>query len=119
MGRLSNFGFSRLLVLAGILCLALPSFAGSPEPEKVVEVTIYKMRFDPAEITIEKGTTVRWINKEKRQYHNVWFEALGEEEPDYLFPGDVYERRFDEAGDFPYRCGPHEEMRGIVHVRDE
>lgn len=84
--------------------------------EKTVTVDIFEFKFIPQEITVKAGTTVRWINKEKRQYHSVWFEKLGEPEPDYLFPDDSYERRFDKAGKFPYRCGPHPEMTGVVHV---
>jgi plastocyanin len=80
------------------------------------EIEIFKFKFLPAEITIEAGDTIRWTNKEKRQYHSVWFEQLGEKEPDYLFPGDFYERTFDEAGDLPYRCGPHPKMTGMVHI---
>ncbi len=80
-------------------------------------VTIKKYKFMPQEITIKKGQTLRWENREKRQYHSIWFEASGEEEPeDYLFPDDSYERKFKQAGSFPYRCGPHPEMTGMVHV---
>ncbi len=82
-------------------------------------VTIKKFLFNPQEITIKRGKTVRWENIEKRQYHNVWFEALGEEEPeDYLFPDDSYEREFKQAGSFPYSCGIHPEMTGVVHVTE-
>ena len=82
-------------------------------------VIIDKYKFIPQEITIKRGQTLRWENHEKRQYHSVWFEALGEDEPeDYLFPDDSYEREFKETGSFPYRCGPHPEMTGIVHVTD-
>ena len=80
------------------------------------EVTIKKFQFIPQEITIKAGSTIRWTNREKRQYHNVWFEQLGEKEPDYLFPEDTYERTFNKAGSFPYRCGPHPRMTGVVHV---
>lgn len=82
-------------------------------------VIIKKFKFIPQEITIKRGETVKWENQEKRQYHSVWFEAQGEEEPDdYLFAGDSYERKFKQAGSFPYRCGPHPEMTGTVHVTD-
>ena len=80
------------------------------------EISIKKFKFTPAEITIEVGDSIRWTNNEKRQYHSVWFEKLGEPEADYLFPGDFYDRTFDKEGDFPYRCGPHPKMTGIVHV---
>lgn len=83
----------------------------------VVTVEIFEFKFIPQEITIKPGTTIRWINKEKRQYHSVWFEKLGEPEPDYLFPEEYYDRTFTQEGSFPYRCGPHPEMTGAVHVR--
>jgi len=66
---------------------------------------------------VTPGTTVRWINKEKRQYHSVWFKQLNEEEPEYIFPDESYQRKFDKAGTFPYRCGPHPKMTGTVHVK--
>ena len=82
-------------------------------------VVIKNFKFIPQQITIKKGQILRWENREKRQYHSVWFEMLDEEEPeDYLFPDDSYERQFTQAGSFPYRCGPHPEMTGIVLVTD-
>jgi len=81
-------------------------------------VIIKDFKFIAQEITVKVGATVRWENREKRQYHSVWFEALGEEEPDYIFPDESYEREFNEAGSFPYRCGPHPEMTGVVHVTE-
>lgn len=81
-------------------------------------VIIKDFKFINQEITIKVGQTVRWENQEKRQYHSVWFEALGEEEPDYFFPDESYERVFNKVGEFPYRCGPHPKMTGTVHVTD-
>lgn len=98
-----------------LIILLLPEISLSDQ--KPVTVEIVKFAFTPQEITISPGTTVRWINKEKRQYHSVWFEQLGEPEPDYLFPDDTYERKFEKAGHFPYRCGPHPKMTGVVHVK--
>ena len=81
------------------------------------QVSIYKFKFIPQEITIKAGTRIRWTNNEKRQYHSVWFEKLGEPEPEYFFPDEIYERTFTKTGTFPYRCGPHPKMTGIVHVK--
>ena len=82
-------------------------------------VIIKDFKFVPQEITIKQGQVLRWENREKRQYHSVWFETLNEEEPeDYLFPEDSYEREFNQLGSFPYRCGPHPEMTGVVHVTE-
>jgi plastocyanin len=85
---------------------------------ETVEVEVRKMEFIPSELTINKGDTVRWVNRERRQYHSVWFEELGEEEPaDYFWPEETFERQFNEAGSFPYRCGPHDGMSGVVIVK--
>ena len=98
-------------LLAGSLLL----FIGGVKAE-VVEVSVYKMRFTPEQITINQGDTIRWVNKEKRQYHSVWFEAQGEEEGEYFFPEESVERVFNDSGQFPYRCGPHPEMTGTINV---
>ncbi|MFK5984215.1 MAG: plastocyanin/azurin family copper-binding protein [Pseudomonadota bacterium] len=84
-----------------------------------VEVIIKKFKFIPAEITINRGDKIIWINKEKRQYHSVWFEQAGDPEADYFFPDESYSRTFATLGSLPYRCGPHPEMTGIVHVIDK
>ena len=94
-------------------CLLMSVSAVQAEPRAV---EILKFKFIPAEITVKAGDTIRWTNREKRQYHSVWFEALGEPEPDYIFPDEFFERSFDEPGSFAYHCGPHPEMTGVVHV---
>ena len=103
----------RLFLAVALLCFMTGRVIAA---EVVVE--IWKMQFRPQEITVKKGTVIRWKNIEKRQYHSVWFEKSGDPEPDYFFPGESYTRSFKAKGDFPYRCGPHPEMTGVVHVVD-
>jgi plastocyanin len=104
-----------LLLALTLVAFNATAFAGSKDEPLV---TIKKFKFIPQEITIKRGQTIRWENREKRQFHSVWFEALGEEESDYFFPDEFYEREFKQTGSFPYRCGPHPEMTGIVHVTE-
>ena len=33
-----------------------------------------------------------------------------------LFPGETWQRTFEKAGTYPYSCGPHPEMKGVVVV---
>lgn len=90
-------------------------------PENVVVIEIRDYQFMPAELTIAPGTTVRWENHERRQYHNVYFEQLGDEPRDYFWPGEYRERTFDEVGTFEYICEPHNSshaMRGVIHVKE-
>ncbi len=106
-------------ILAAIICinslllLSSINFVVATE----VGVTIKKFKFIPAEITVNKGDIIIWKNKEKRQYHSVWFEQAGDSEPDYFFPDESYTRQFKQSGIFPYRCGPHPEMKGIITVK--
>lgn len=79
-------------------------------------VEISKFKFIPAELTIHAGDSIKWINKEKRQYHSVWFESSGEPEPDYFFPDESYKKTFDQPGVYSYRCGPHPKMTGKITV---
>ena len=106
---------SQLLLLIFILSvLNSATFAAENSPQVIIK----DFKFIPQEITIKRGQTLSWENREKRQYHSVWFEALGEEEPDYIFPDESYEREFKQTGSFPYRCGPHPKMTGTVHVTE-
>lgn len=103
--------------LTSLLLLALSVGTAGAGSEALIIIRDYK--FIPQDITVKPGQTLRWENREKRQYHSVWFEASGEDEPeDYLFPQDVYERSFDKPGIYPYRCGPHPEMTGTVTVAE-
>lgn len=94
--------------------LALVAFAVSAET--TVEVGIEQYRFTPAEVSIRAGDTVRWVNREKRTSHSVLFPAEGGRESERLFPDENWQRRFDQAGRYPYTCGPHPEMKGVVVV---
>ncbi len=100
----------KLMTIASLLVLA------STVQAKDVIVEIYKKKFIPSEITIQQGDRVIWKNVEKRQYHNVWFKTLGEEEPGYFFPDETYQRAFNTLGSFDYECGPHPKMKGKVTV---
>lgn len=87
--------------------------------EETVVIVAKDYAFEPKEVTIKPGTRVRWENREKRQYHSVFFEQLGDQPGDYFFPGESRERIFDKPGTYPYICEPHWKshgMTGVVHV---
>ena len=102
-------------IILVMICLIFPFTTVANESS---DVSIKKFKFIPQEITVKKGTKIRWTNNEKRQYHSVWFEVSGDPEPEYFFPEEFYEREFDKTGTFPYFCGPHPEMTGTVIVID-
>ncbi|MEJ6000329.1 plastocyanin/azurin family copper-binding protein [Paucibacter soli] len=85
----------------------------APAAEVVVDIRDY--RFMPAELSVPVGTLVVWTNSEKRTTHSILFAEEGLES-ERLFPGERWQRRFERPGRYPYRCGPHPEMTGLVEV---
>jgi plastocyanin len=81
-----------------------------------VQVSIINMKFEPARIVIKAGSTVKWINQEKRTNHSVLFEKAEIQESDRLFPGDTWEYKFQHPGRYPYICGPHPHMKAEIVV---
>ena len=112
----------RQVLIAGLLAVLVagsPAMAGESAAGDPVIVEMKKFKFIPAELTVKVGTTVRWLNTEKRQYHTVWFRILGEKGSTEVWPGEHVDRKFDKPGDYPYVCEPHEHdygMVGVVHV---
>ena len=109
--------FLRRALLVFTLCPALSVIAAT------IDIQQSGLTFDPAEITIERGTTVQWIWNSGS--HTVT-SGTGAADPDVgsLFdeplnngsPSVSY--TFDTTGDFPYFCRPHEGsgMTGLIHV---
>jgi plastocyanin len=83
---------------------------------QTVEVLIQDSKFIPTRLTIKAGTTVKWINREKRTTHSVLFTGPGGFESERFFPDESWQRTFDTPGSYPYSCGPHPEMKGHVDV---
>jgi len=72
--------------------------------------------FAPAETSLHPaGAAVHWTNV-GTQSHSVKF-ADGVESP-VLAPGQSWQRTFAALGDYPYTCGVHPQVTGIVHVVD-
>lgn len=86
----------------------------SSAAEGVTVVTMYKYKFCPAEITVPAGTTVRWVNVEKRTSHSVLSPDAGMPESDRAFPEEVIEFTFLEPGPVDYLCGPHWESHDMI-----
>lgn len=91
----------------------------SADEEGVSVVKMYKYRFCPQALTVPVGTTVRWVNVDKRTSHSIVLKDEGIPETDRLFPEEVFEFTFLTPGDQTYLCGPHwetQEMIGMISV---
>ena len=94
--------------------VAFPAFADA----SIAEIGIEQYQFTPAEISVKAGDSVRWTNHERRTSHSIFFSSEGLPESDRLFPGESWERIFAKPGVYPYSCGPHPEMKGVVRVTE-
>ncbi len=77
-------------------------------------VLMYKYNFCPAELTVQAGTTVRWVNVDKRTSHSVLLKDGSEPESDRLFPEESVDLTFLTPGPQEYLCGPHWETQNMI-----
>jgi plastocyanin len=106
--------FRRPLALAALLACGLAENAAGRAATGAVTVVIDHFAFTPAEITIEAGTIVEWVNHDQT-IHNIILTTARVSSPG-MDTGDHYTFRFDTAGDYPYLCGLHPHMTGMIHV---
>lgn len=86
----------------------------SADEEGVTVVTMYKYNFCPGELTVPLGTTVRWVNVDKRTSHSVIVKDSGTPESDRAFPEEFIEFTFLTEGPQDVLCGPHWETREMI-----
>lgn len=75
-------------------------------------VEIRNFAFSPASLTIKKGDSVTWTNRDGAA-HSIEMNGV---ESDLMQTGQSYTRAFNETGTFSYRCGPHPSMLGTIIV---
>lgn len=80
-------------------------------------VEISGMAFSPAAITVKKGSTVTWTNKDSVP-HTVTGDESGNMDSDSLAKDDTYQFTFDQKGTFTYHCNFHSNMTGKVIVTE-
>jgi plastocyanin len=109
----------RLSWLAAVSLLMLSALAPAAwaQGDEVV-VGMEDNFFDQADITVEPGTTVTWVQRGQyghttTSYDGLWDSGLIEGNTDGTFSFT-----FEEAGTYEYFCGPHEDigMVGTVTV---
>ena len=83
-------------------------------------ITIRDNSFSPASLTVDPGTTVRWVHNGSA-IHTVTSGTRNN--PDGLFDsgdmrnGDTFEFTFSNSGTFNYNCIYHAGMDGTIVVR--
>lgn len=80
-----------------------------------VVVDIRRYAFGPLRVEVPPGAVVEWVNRDA-VVHTATAED-GAWDSGGIRPGGSWRARFDEPGIYPYFCGPHPFMKGVVIVR--
>jgi plastocyanin len=121
ISRSLSLALCLMVLVAGTLLLAVAPAAADTVTVKM-GADNGMLAFDPANVTIKKGDTIKWVNN-KLPPHNIMFEdaSMSEKSHDAMLfsPGESYEVTFDTAGTFSYYCAPHRGagMAGKVTVQ--
>jgi len=78
-------------------------------------VEIQNFAFNPSEITIKKGETVIWTNKDSTS-HTVKSDSGNEISSGSLSNGQTYSHTFNQVGTFDYHCSIHTSMKAKIIV---
>ena len=113
----------RLLVSLPAFCAAplMPAFAGGTTRAPAIhDVAIKVFQFQPRQIEIRVGDTVRWTNHDGIE-HSATADAIGEDDTPVfdtgLFErGEAREITFTKAATLEYHCSRHPSMKGLVVV---
>lgn len=114
-GGIARRGILRAtLLLAG--GVALPCVPMRVAAADAAEIHIDNFKFAPTPLTVPKGATVTWVNRDDIP-HSIVCQALGFHSKPMDTDASV-SLRFDQPGRYDYVCGLHPFMRGQVIVQD-
>jgi len=109
-------------LLLGIILLTVFSSCKQKEPcppsvpQSPEEVVMQNTAFVPAEKTITKGTTVKWINKDP--YAHTVTSSANKFDSGNLNEGQTFQFKFDSVGTYDYYCKYHlPNMTGKIIVK--
>lgn len=108
---------ARLLVLVlALSAIAVPAGARTDEARggERVRVRIVDNRFSPRDITIARGTRVRWVNRGNNPHTTTSNTDLWDSGT--LSSGERFTRRFGRRGTFNYHCEIHPTMTATITV---
>ena len=114
-----------LILLLGLMLSACQSTeeesAAETETENVQTVNMVDTAFEPQELTVSVGTTVRWVNDSDLPHTTTADD--GTWDSGNMDAGATFEFTFEEPGEYPYYCEFHggpggEGMSGTITVTE-
>ena len=106
-----------IMITALFLSMTLAAQAYAAEIQMGYEGNLV---FEPNEVTVKAGDTVTFVNNALPP-HNIIVDGRADLSRESLMfsPGETQEIVFADAGDFNFKCAPHEGagMKGVIHVQ--
>ena len=99
-----------LIAACGLPFTATPA-AGGPAAHTVV---IEAMEFHPQRLTVRRGDTVVWVNKDPFPHTAT---AAGVFDSHSIPAGGSWKHSVREPGEFAYLCTLHSNMRAVLEVK--
>lgn len=91
------------------------------QTQEVKPNTVLIKDFDYAtqKLTIKKGTTVTWVNKDEA-HHDITPTSGADDfkASKLLAQGESYQFTFNEVGSYNYKCSPHPYMTASIEVTE-
>jgi plastocyanin len=109
----------RCIVVALALVVLAPAVGahegggGPSAATQAVRVRVIDFAFRPRNLTIARGTVVRWVNRGDVTHTTTSNTGLWNQR---LAPGETFRRRFRRMGTFAYHCSIHPQMTARVIV---
>jgi plastocyanin len=92
----------------------VPAESTTPAPNSTTTVDISNHAFNPAQLNVAPGTTVRFVNNDIEPHTATADNGLFD--TGVLQPGSSFDVFLDGSGTVPYHCELHPDMQGSVVV---
>lgn len=93
-----------------------PANINPPATVQTFAVEISGFAFNPKTITINKGDTIKWTNKDSTN-HPIISDTGNEIDSGNLVKDATYSHTFNNTGTYNYHCQIHTSMKGTVIVQ--
>jgi plastocyanin len=104
-----------LVTVIAFAMVRTPGLAADSRPTVSKTIAIDGARFDPVNLSVPVGGTVKWINKDPYP-HNVT-SKIGGFQSGNLDPNREWRFRASKRGTFEYVCTLHPGMKAVLHVK--
>jgi len=112
-------GVTLLLTVLAVGCASTPAASPAPGGAASGAISIKGFAFNPAQLSVSKGTTVTWTNDDSAT-HTVTSGAPGTPSGKFdqrVESGKTFTFTFADAGTVTFFCNIHQSMRGTVLVK--